>query len=67
MRKKSSSSAFGLVVMVAIIAAVPACLYGWINNIIILWGSSFDPLTGPVILRVVGIFLAPLGVVMGYL
>lgn len=39
---------------------------GWIANIVKLVGSDFDPITGLLIARVVGIFLAPLGAVLGY-
>ena len=41
--------------------------YGWIMNIIAIAGSSFDPLTGTVILRIIGVFIPPLGAVMGFL
>jgi hypothetical protein len=44
-----------------------ASAIGWIMNIITLAGSSFDPLTGMVVLRIIGIFVAPLGVVLGYI
>jgi hypothetical protein len=40
---------------------------GWVANIVKLFDSAFDPLTGEVVLRIVGVFLPPLGVVMGYL
>ena len=40
-----------------------AGLAGWVMNIIILAGPEADN----IILRVVGIFLVPLGVVLGYL
>ena len=40
--------------------------YGWVNNIITLFGMS-DVWTGEGILRVAGIFAAPLGAVMGYI
>jgi len=39
---------------------------GWILNIEKIAGSSFDPLTGIVVLRCVGVFLAPLGAVLGF-
>lgn len=39
---------------------------GWVMNIIDLLGTSFDPITGLAILRVVGIFIPPLGAVLGY-
>ena len=41
--------------------------YGWVMNIVKVFGSSFDPIAGQVVLRVVGIFVPPLGAVMGYL
>lgn len=40
---------------------------GWIANIVKLVGSNFDPLTGMVIARAIGIFVAPLGAVLGFL
>lgn len=40
---------------------------GWVMNIITLFGSSFAPLTVEVVSRVVGVFIAPLGAVLGYL
>jgi hypothetical protein len=47
------------------IAVWIAAIVGWIANIVVLYGASFDPLTGPVILRIVGIFVAPLGSILG--
>lgn len=40
---------------------------GWIANIVKLAGSNFDPLTGMVVARAIGIFVAPLGAVLGFL
>ena len=40
---------------------------GWIANIVKLIGSNFDPLTGMVIARAIGVFIAPLGAVLGFL
>lgn len=45
---------------------VLAGLYGWVNNIITLFGMS-DVWTGEGILRVAGIFAAPLGAILGYI
>lgn len=42
-------------------------LGGWIANIVKLIGSGFDPLTGMVVARAIGIFVAPLGAVLGFL
>lgn len=41
---------------------------GWVANIVklVLW-TSFDPISMMGIVRIVGVFLAPLGAVMGYI
>lgn len=44
-----------------------ASVYGWINNIIIIAHSNLNDLTALLVLRIVGIFVAPLGTVLGYL
>lgn len=40
---------------------------GWIANIVKIFGSSFDPLTAIVVLRCIGIIVAPLGAVLGFI
>lgn len=40
---------------------------GWIANIVKLVGSNFDLLTGMVVARAIGIFVFPLGAVLGFL
>lgn len=40
---------------------------GWILNIIKISGSGFDVITGMFIARCIGVFVAPLGAVLGYL
>lgn len=42
-------------------------IIGWVMNIVKLFGMINDPITGMAILRGVGIFLAPLGAVLGFL
>ena len=39
---------------------------GWVANIVKLTSCHFDPLNAEAVLRVVGIFLAPLGAVLGF-
>ena len=58
---------FGFVVGVALVGLIVAIAYGWVMNIVAIAGSTFDPLTGLVVLRCIGVFVAPLGVVLGYL
>ena len=48
------------------LAIIIGCFYGWISNIMIIAGSDFSDITGLLVLRVVGIFVAPLGIVLGY-
>lgn len=40
---------------------------GWVANIVKLVGMDMGSLSGMVIVRVAGIFVPPLGAVMGYL
>lgn len=39
---------------------------GWIANIVKILGMSFDPITTELVLRFIGVFLFPLGMIMGY-
>lgn len=39
---------------------------GWVMNIVAIAHQCCTPLTGVMVLRIVGIFIAPLGSVMGW-
>lgn len=43
------------------------CTYGWVWNIVKLVDNGLDPLTAVTAIRIVGIFVAPPGVVLGFL
>jgi len=49
-----------------IIAFVVLGIGGWVANVVKLIGSNFDPITGLVIARCIGVVLAPLGSVLGF-
>lgn len=53
---------FGVLSYLGIIAAG---VIGWIMNIFALIGTVNGPLDGVFVLRIVGIFVAPLGAIMG--
>lgn len=40
---------------------------GWVKNIIKIAGSSFQPLLPLVVIRIIGVFIVPLGAVLGYI
>lgn len=40
---------------------------GWIANIVKIFAIMNEPITGMLILRIVGVFAAPVGAVLGYL
>jgi hypothetical protein len=52
--------------VVGFIVFLCAGLLGWCLNIAKLAAASSDPVTGLIILRVFGIFFAPVGAVLGY-
>lgn len=54
-----------LMVCVGAVVALAGAV-GWVWNIVKLVGMSFDPLTGLLAVRIVGIFVPPLGAVVGY-
>ena len=47
------------------IGLVGACVYGWVLNILAL-AHMTDIATGEGVLRIVGIFLVPIGIIMGW-
>ena len=50
---------------VALLALLGVGVFGWVNNIIAL--ASAETITGLIVLRIVGIFIAPLGAVLGWI
>ena len=55
-----------LMTLLFALAFIGAFMVGWVMNIITIAGSSFNDITGVLVLRVIGIFIAPLGAVLGY-
>lgn len=56
-----------LSVMIFTITLALVGLGGWITNIVKLIGSDFGGITGMIVARAIGIFVAPLGAVLGFL
>ena len=44
-----------------------AAVGGWIWNIVKIVGALSDPITGMFVFRCVGVIVAPLGAILGYL
>ena len=66
MLKQSGYTAVELIVGVFIFIIVPAAIWGWVLNIAKLVGMNLDPITGLLIVRAIGIFVPPVGAVVGY-
>ena len=67
MKSDSVSVTAGILAIVVYLALIVAICWGWIANIVTLYHSNFNDLTGQLVLRIVGIFVAPLGAIMGFL
>ena len=63
MKRVTVSGQLALVLL--IVALVGA--WGWISNIIKLASMEFGGVTGMLVLRAIGVFVAPLGAVLGFL
>jgi hypothetical protein len=52
--------------MLVLVSLFFAAVFGWIANLFKIFGTSFEPLTAIAVMRIVGIFVAPLGSVLGF-
>jgi hypothetical protein len=57
---------FGVLGILMIIGIWVASIVGWIMNICKLCGCSFEHFNAEVVVRGIGVFMAPLGAIMGY-
>ncbi len=65
--KIRTSDAGTIVIVLLTISVVIASVTGWVFNIIEIFNIANAPITGMLVLRIVGIFVAPLGAILGYL
>ena len=40
---------------------------GWVMNIMTIWNTMDNPVTAKFILRCIGVFVGPIGAILGYL
>lgn len=64
MSKQNKSLAVGVISFILAMAVLGLVLYGYIANIASLVAA--DAFSGMVVARAIGIFVAPLGIVLGY-
>jgi hypothetical protein len=64
-RKQAGYTVYELLIIVFWLALLVG-VGGWIANIVKLVGMNFDHITGLLIVRAVGIFVAPVGAVLGF-
>lgn len=42
-------------------------IWGWVQNLLVVWHSNFSHVDGELVIRFAGIFLFPIGMVAGYI
>ncbi len=57
----------GVIAILAVLLFTLAGVVGYVKNLMVLFNMSFDPLTGEAILRIIGVFLVPIGMILGWL
>jgi hypothetical protein len=67
LRYRAKTQVGAVIASLVIIGLWLGLIAGWVMNIITIANSSFTPLEGFLVLRVVGIFVAPLGAVLGWI
>jgi hypothetical protein len=55
------------IVIVLILPIMSVSLWGWVWNIEKIVGSDFGAITWLLVMRIIGVLLAPLGAVLGFL
>lgn len=63
----SSNDQYDLASFIMIMVIWAFMVAGWIMNIMTLWNTIDDPITAKVVVRIAGIFIFPLGAILGYL
>lgn len=54
------------VIELIVLITIPLFVYGWVANIIKFIASDFSFIDGMLLARAIGIFIAPVGVVLGF-
>lgn len=67
MKKQKGFTLTELILALISMAVFLGLIIGWVWNIVKIYSGSIDPITLKMILRIVGIFIAPLGAILGYL
>lgn len=62
---RGNNDVFAIVLVALFVMLWIAAIIGWILNIIAIALSSADTLTTLIVLRIIGIFVVPLGSVLG--
>lgn len=57
---------YGLSVFLIYAALIIGGGIGWVLNIVDIVNGNFDHITGMLVIRIIGVFVVPLGAVLGY-
>jgi hypothetical protein len=66
MARRFGSNDYNPTAVFTILAIWLVGLIGWIMNIIAIWNTMDNTVTAKFVLRVVGIFVAPIGAILGF-
>lgn len=67
MKKESGFSVVELLTVLFVASVSIAAVWGWVWNIVKIVAIAGDPIGGMLVVRCIGIFVAPLGAVLGFL
>lgn len=58
---------FGIWYPLTLIAIYLGLIAGWVMNVAAIWNTMDNDITAKFILRVIGVFVFPIGAILGYL
>jgi hypothetical protein len=65
MKHQRGYSTINLLLLIYVALGIAGAV-GWVMNLVDIANSSFSDITGMLVLRIIGVFIVPLGAVLGY-
>lgn len=66
MRNQKGNTAVALMGVLLLVVFALTAAVGWVLNIVTIAHANFSNIDGMLVIRIIGVFAAPLGAILGY-